>query len=116
MKMKQYGQWAFIGGVLLAVLAGFVTTVIPEGIVVVSLALLGLFVGFMNVAQKETMGFLVASLVLLIAGAAGLENLPVVGMYLAPIFTNITTFVAPAAIVVALKTVYELAGEKVGKK
>lgn len=112
MKLEQFGRWAFIGGVLLAVIGGFVSTALPAGTVAIVLVLLGLVVGFLNIVQKETTGFLVAAVVLLLAGADGLKDLPLVGVYLVPIFTNITAFVAPAAIVVALKAVYALAGKK----
>lgn len=110
-ELQKLGKWAFIGGVLVAILAGLAGTVLPVGTVAIVLVVLGLVVGFLNVEVKETTSFLIAGLVLFLLGAAGLENIPVIGVYLAPIFTNIAAFVAPAAIVVALKAVYDLAGK-----
>ncbi|MEM5879317.1 MAG: hypothetical protein QXU74_02380 [Candidatus Aenigmatarchaeota archaeon] len=82
------------------------------GWISVILVLLGLVVGLMNISSKETMPFLVASVALLLVGSAGLEKLPIVGVYLAPVIANILVFVAPAVAVVALKTVFDLAKKK----
>ena len=111
MDTKQIGNWAFILGVVLAIIlgvAGSYVAAYAESIVYL-LIILGLIVGFVNVKQKEAFNFLIASIALLAVGAAGLGDLPVVGMYIGPILTNIATFVAPAAIIVALKAIYDLA-------
>ena len=62
-----------------------------------------------HVAGKETSDFLLASIVLLAAGSAGLENLPLLGGFIGPVMLHVSIFVAPAAFIVALKAVFELA-------
>lgn len=103
------GEWAFLVGVLLAIVLGlFPQALAPETVTAV-LVVLGVIVGLVNITAKETHNFLLAAVALLVAGAAGYAFLPVVGGFLVSILTNIATFVAPAAIIVALKAVYELA-------
>jgi hypothetical protein len=112
MNMEKVGGYAFLVGVLIAILAVFVS--VPE--VPLALAVLGLLVGLLNIADKETEKFLIASIALL-ASYASLSPLavtPVLGIYVAmilPVFGNIAVFVAPAALIVALKTIYTL-GQK----
>ncbi|MBU0461818.1 MAG: hypothetical protein KJ574_04490 [Nanoarchaeota archaeon] len=106
--MKQnVGHYAFIIGVILAIIAGIVVTANPW--VVLALVVLGLIVGFMNVTAKETTEFLVAAIALIAAGTANLTVIPYIGAYLTSILGYISVFVAPAAIVVALKAVKDLA-------
>ncbi|MFQ5474774.1 MAG: hypothetical protein ACE5DM_02960 [Candidatus Nanoarchaeia archaeon] len=101
------GHYAFIVGVVLAVVAGIIVTENPW--VVLALVVLGLIVGIMNVTAKETTEFLVAAIALIAAGSANLAIIPVVGPWLTSVLAYITVFVAPAAIVVALKAVKTLA-------
>ncbi|MFC1752597.1 hypothetical protein ACFL96_04290 [Thermoproteota archaeon] len=104
---KKIGQYAFLVGVLLAIIAGIIVTANPW--VVLVLVVLGVIVGFLNITAKETTEFLVASIALIAAGAANMAIIPYIGSYLAAILGYITVFVAPAAIVVALKAVKSLA-------
>jgi hypothetical protein len=103
------GEWAFLVGIILAVaLAVFpgphdFTT---PGLV---LGVLGLIVGLVNISSNETQPFLVASITLLLAGSAGLEVFPSLGWAISNILLNISQFVAPAAMIVALKTVLDIA-------
>ena len=110
-----YGNWAFILGVVLAIILGlfgtYITADVQQGITWL-LIILGLIVGFANIGQKETFNFLIAAIALLAVGGAGLQTLPVVGDYIGPILTNIATFVAPAAVLIALKAIYDLAYKK----
>lgn len=109
-----YGNWAFIVGVVLAIILGLFSAYIPVYIETITyiMVILGLIVGFYNIAQKEAVNFLIAAIALLAVGATGLKALPVIGIYLDGILTQIAVFVAPAAIIVALKAVYELAYRK----
>ncbi len=109
---KKMGEWAFIIGVLIAVLLG----VLPsgfEGTLTLVLVVLGLIVGFLNVTERETTPFLIAAAVLLITGTTGtsLALIPpmVLGTFLQNAVKNIAVFVAPAAIVVAIKAIQSLA-------
>lgn len=108
---RTFGEWAFIFGVLLALLGGLLVTLklLSGGIVALLLVVLGIIVGFMNVTEKETIPFLVASIALLATGSAGLRELPLFGAYLGTVLLYLATFVAPAAVVVALKAIFDLA-------
>ena len=112
-KQKKIGEWAFILVVLIAIIAG-----IGQGVGVfagygdwisVILIILGLIIGFMNITEKETTSFLIATMALLLVGTAGLEKIEIIKNYIAPILLNIATAVAPAALIVALKAIVELA-------
>lgn len=105
------GHYAFLAGVALAILAGIATDLIATDIVGLILVILGLVVGFINVTAKETTEFLIATVALMLAGAANLAIIPAIGIYLQAIVANIVVFVAPAAVVVALKAVKALAGK-----
>jgi len=110
-KLVKVGVWAFILGMLVAILAGFIG---PWATPI--LVLVGLVVGFLNVGDKETNAFLVASVSIMIAAftaggaiATNLATLGAVGMYLVDLLNNINVFVFPATIVVALKAIYSIA-------
>jgi len=100
------GHMSFIVGVLLAVLAGLIPALQTSSVTWI-LVVLGLVVGFLNVTARETTEFLVAAIALLLVGSAG--ALPVLGAYVLAILANILAFVAPAALIVALKAIWELA-------
>ena len=109
----EYGNWAFIIGVVLAIVLGLFGTYIGYVTEITYLMIiLGLIVGFFNIGHKDAVNFLIAAIALLAVGAAGLELLPVIGPYIGGILTQIAVFVAPAAVLVALKAVYELAYKK----
>lgn len=106
--MEKIGHWAFLLGVALAVLAGLV----PQwqtSTMVWTLAVLGLVVGVLNIQARETTEFLVATITLMVVGSAG--ALPSLGQLVTGVLSNIVAFVAPAAFVVALKALWELAQE-----
>jgi len=107
-KKKGLGEWAFVLGVLLAVVAGLMSSLLPAGIVGLALVVLGLIVGLLNIDKKETVNFLVAAIALMLTVLAQVENLPLVGQYLDSILGNIVMFVAPAVLVVALKTIFSM--------
>jgi hypothetical protein len=99
------GRWAFLAGVLLAVVFSFVTTYSWVSWVLV---LLGLVVGLLNISEEETSAFLMAGTILALMGFLGGQTLDSV-MYLGAIFTNLLTLFVPATILVALKSVFTLA-------
>ncbi len=126
---KKFGEWAFIIGVLIALVIGLfvgskeggIDQLVKdtkegkaagyEGWAILLLVVLGLLVGLMNITEKETTPFLVASAALLIVGTAGetLLTIPIIGKYLVGIVKSISVFVVPGAIVVALKSIQSLA-------
>jgi hypothetical protein len=105
------GHYAFVGGVLIAVIAGLLQT--TSTFFAFSILLLGIVVGFLNVSAKEVTPFLVAAVALMLAGSADFQILNVIfnplGTVLTSLFSFIKLFVAPAALVVALKSIISLA-------
>ncbi|MBD3155729.1 MAG: hypothetical protein GF368_03675 [Candidatus Aenigmarchaeota archaeon] len=110
-KTNKWGKWAFIVGVILALLAGLFPGALDVGSVALILVVLGLVVGLLNIQEKEAVNFLVATIALMAVGSAGVEVIGLFGLgsYLEQVVTNIALFVAPAAAVVSLKLVYDLA-------
>jgi hydrogenase/urease accessory protein HupE len=110
----KYGNWAFIIGVILAIILGLFGAYIPAytDVITYIVIVLGLIVGFANISHKEATNFLISAIALLAVGTAGLEILPVVGSYIGGVLTKIVAFVAPAAVIVALKAVYDFEYKK----
>jgi len=113
------GQWAFIIGVIIALIVGvFSANLSPntQGMLSLVLVVLGLVVGFLNVTEKETTPFLVAAAALMLT-ATSVDTLKSIdlgmslGIYLAGIVSQIAVFVAPAAVIVALKAINSLASD-----
>ena len=103
--MQKLGKWAFIVGIVLAVILAVVTDVTWMYWL---LAVLGLVVGFMNVTAEETKGFLIAAIALMLS-ATSVQAIPLVGRIVTEIMANIVAFIAPAVLVVALKSLFETA-------
>ena len=116
---SKLGQWAFIIGVVLAMAIGLFSANMEastRGTLSLLLVLLGLVVGFLNVTEKETVPFLVAAAALMLTATsvATLQSIDLgvgLGNYLAGIVSQIGVFVAPGAVIVALKAIYSLARE-----
>ena len=112
--MKNIGPWAFVLGIVIALLAGFATTTVDTTLVLV-LAVLGIIVGFLNVSDKEVVKFLVSTLAFMIAASSlnvVFAKLPEsVGIGLSLAMSYIGVFVAPAAAIVAIKALYDIAKE-----
>ena len=109
--MGKQGHYAFLVGVLLVVIAGLIPSLQAATWVPWVLIILGLIVGFMNITAKETTEFLVATIALMAVGTGGLSAIPSAGAILTAILKNLVVFVAPAALIVALKAIYALAAE-----
>lgn len=104
-KGNTIGSWAFLIGVLLAIVLAFIASL--ESLAWL-LVVLGIIIGLFNIDGKETTKFLWAGLALVLVGAFAGNTLGSV-MYLQDIFANMVALFAPAVIVVALKSVFELA-------
>lgn len=104
----QIGAWSYIAGLVIAILAAFMG---PSSGTTFLLAGLGLLVGLLNIADKEISIFLLASLVFMISASSlnvVFVAIPAIGTFIPAILTNIVTFVAPGAAIVALKALYDV--------
>lgn len=99
------GFWAFIIGLVIALVAGI--TMPQNSIIIIVLIILGLIIGFLNITAKEIMMFLVATIALVVVGNvfAPLTVLDI-GKFLGSILSYVATLMAPAAIVAAVKALW----------
>jgi len=105
--MVNVGKWAFLIGVVLAIVAGFITASWPA----IVLAILGLIVGFLNISAKEVLHYLVAVIALLVIGTAGIAALESLGGFVETVqlmISNFIVFVAASGLIVAFKTIVAL--------
>ena len=117
------GAWSFLVGVILAILVGVFSTLIPiPSITTYSaqiyglLIFLGILVGsFIKVNEKESQTFLIAGAILVIVSKFGMESAvgSIIGIGIgsaaASIFGSLLVLFIPATIIVALKTVFSIA-------
>jgi hypothetical protein len=115
MEFDRLGEWVFILGVVIAIISGLAYQAMDAtsaSYITVVLVILGLIVGILNIKDKEIFNFLIATIAIVAVGAANLNQIPIIGSYLGYMVLNIAAFVAPAALVVALKAIYSLASNK----
>jgi len=116
------GRYAFLLGVLLSVVWAIIAIINPavatNTLVLSILVILGILVGLLNISAKETMPYLLASVVLVIMFGFGSTYLGLVGQgttfdfigrFLQGLLTYLMILVVPAGIVVALKELYAFA-------
>lgn len=103
------GAWAFLIGVILAVILGlFQSSLGNVTWIPVVLVLVGLVVGLLNVGMKETHSFLMASVSLIIVSFLGAQYLGVIEQVAAILLALLVMFV-PAAVIVALRAMFLIA-------
>lgn len=110
------GAYAFLGGVILAVLVGLFAGSNINPIISGILALLGIIVGY-SVAEKNVQTFLFASVSLVIVSSMGISGLVLnaavlgveIGKFVSSILGALLALFVPATIMVALKMVFSLA-------
>ena len=103
--MAKLGKWAFVAGLVFAFISPLFVQVAWFYWV---MALLGLIVGFLNITSDETKGFLLAAIALILS-ATSVQGIPLIGDVVTFIMANIVAFIAPAVLVVALKSLFETA-------
>ncbi len=121
-KENTLGAWAFLIGVVLAIIIGLSTSLISiptltkySSSIYAILTILGIIVGFMNVTSKDSQTFLVAGAILVIVSKFGMESVTGsligigVGSIVTSIFGALLALFVPATIIVALKTVFGIA-------
>lgn len=116
MSWQRIGEWAFFACVIIAVLGGIFAP--ANGGMTLALVILGIIVGVINITEKETTPYLIAAIALIAAGTAGFEVLDNitsilrVGTRVDSILRYIANFVAPAAVIVALKAIWGMTKSK----
>jgi len=100
------GSWAFLIGVILAIVLGLLGAITPT--ITIILVVIGLVVGLLNVGDEEVHPFLISGAVLIIASAFGQQVVSNVSA-LERILEALLVIFVPATIIVALKNVFSLA-------
>jgi hypothetical protein len=112
MKAK-IGEWAFIAFIIIAILAGLAAGMgggTALGWVTLVMVILGIIVGLTTITTKEASTFLMAAIALLVANGGGIflvidQVIAPIGTIINAILNNIAAFVAPAAIILAVKAI-----------
>jgi len=122
-KENSIGAWAFLIGVILAIIIGVSTSSFLSISAITSysaqiyaiLVILGIIVGFMGVTGKESQTFLIAGAILVVVSKFGMESVTGsligvgVGDVVSSTFAALLALFVPATIIVALKTVFSIA-------
>lgn len=122
-KENSAGAWAFFIGLIISVMIGIFTIILPlptvrtySNIIYFILILLGVVVGAsINTTGRDSQTFLITSAILVIISKFGMDSVTgsLIGIDSAltasSIFASILALFVPATIVVALKTVFGLA-------
>ena len=116
------GAWAFLIGVILAIIIGLSTTWISipaltkySAYIYAILMILGIIVGFLNVTGKDSQTFMIAGVILVIVSQFGMDSVNKsligigVGDVIRSVFGALLSLFVPATIIVALKTVFNIA-------
>jgi uncharacterized membrane protein len=122
-KENSVGAWAFLIGVVLAIVIGISTTFfIPISKISVYsspiyaiLVIIGLFVGAkINVSGKDSNTFLISGTILVVVSKFGMESVTGsligigIGDLVSSIFSALLVLFVPATIVVAIKNVFSI--------
>ncbi len=114
-ELHQLAHYSFFAGVIVAILAGWLNVaysgLLSSQTLMTTLVILGTLVGLFNLTAKETSPFLTAAIALMLAGIVNLGLVYGIGLYLRSMLSNIVVFVVPAAIIVAMKSIWRLASD-----
>ena len=116
------GAWAFLIGVVLALVIGLFTTLLPipalikySAYIYGILVLLGIVVGVMIVTGKDSQTVLIAGVIIVVVSQFGKQSVSgsLIGVGLGDtvtsIFSALLALFVPATIIIALKTVFSIA-------
>lgn len=106
-KGNAIGSWAFLIGVILAVVFGLSSGGAINSNIVTLLAVIGLIIGLLNVSGNEVGPFLMSGAVLIIASAFGQDS--IANAYITNTLQALLIIFVPATIIVALKNVFTIA-------
>ena len=104
------GAWTFLIGVILAIVLGLFNMYLgPNSTYILwVLVVLGIVIGLLNITNKESSGFLLASLALVVVGYMGQGVLGIIPQIGAILSALLVLFV-PATIIVALRIMFDIA-------
>lgn len=105
------GFLAFLVALVLGIIGGIAAP--DNGGIILILIIMGVLVGLLNITEKEVMPLLLAAVALIVVGGATFEPLNKVvanlGTWLDHIVNYFAIFMAPAAVINAIKTLFAVA-------
>jgi hypothetical protein len=107
MSIQRLGGIAFLIGLFLCFVFALISDYAPW--ITITLLLLGIIVGLLNIKDKDTNQFLLASIVLIATSATPVGDLPAIGGFLQNLVTNFASFVGPAALIVSIFVIVKIA-------
>ncbi|MDP2953639.1 MAG: hypothetical protein Q8O76_10025 [Chloroflexota bacterium] len=116
--MQRFGEWVFILGAVIAIVGGLIFP--ASGQLAIALVVLGAIVGLLNVTEQKANNYIVAAIGLYLAGVAAVAfgplnnvpGLPDLGNRVTDLVKWLAIFAAPAAAIVAVKSLYNLSSKK----
>jgi hypothetical protein len=109
-KSNLLGAWAFLIGIILAVIFAIIGSFSWVAWVMI---IIGLLIGILNIKDTETNAFLMAGVILVIVSYFGGDvfgNIKIAGIpILSNFLANVLLLFVPATIIVALKSVFSMA-------
>ncbi len=119
-KENSFSAWAFVAGMVLAILMGISTTILPVSTLIIYsksiygvLILIGLVIGFVTTPEgKDANTFLWAGAVLVIISKFGMESVSGsligigIGDAVSSVFGALLALFVPATMVVAMKVLF----------
>jgi len=126
MEMEQIARWAYIAFVAIAIVMGLAvgymaysgeSVVDINGWVTLIMLILGIIIGLTSITEKEVTPFLIATIALIVATSANvwqpLSNIhELLYNWAYYILNYVVAFAAPAAVIIAVKSVLPMAKEK----
>jgi len=125
--MEKIARWAYILFVVIAIVMGLAVGYMAysgepsvadvNGWVTLVMLILGIIIGITSITAKEVTPFLIATIALIVAASANvwhpLSNIHALLNYWATYILNyVVAFAAPAAVIIAVKSVLAMAKEK----
>jgi len=124
--MEQIARWAYIAFVAIAIIMGLAVgymaysgenVVDINGWVTLIMLILGIIIGLTSITEKEVTPFLIATIALIVATSANvwqpLSNIhELLYNWAYYILNYVVAFAAPAAVIIAVKSVLPMAKEK----
>ena len=109
-KKNLIGAWAFLIGVILAIVLGLFNSYLGTNSTYILwiLIVLGIIVGLLNITSKESSGFLLASLALVVVGYMGQGVLGIISQ-IGSVLSALLVLIIPITIIVALRNIFEMA-------
>lgn len=111
--IEKVGVISFIVGLLIVLILSAFGPI--AGSIAVIVVVLGLIVGIINIGDEEVHQFLLAALVFIVSAGALSDfasGIPTIGSWMKRLMDGVVLFVAPGAVITALRALYEVARSK----